>query len=76
MVKIVACDIQIQDSELYFLWYLSMFHYFNENSVVAPLTTFDVEKKKINKSLSLRPFVNQQYKGLLYNMKAKCTDRY
>lgn len=44
--------------------------------LVAPLTTFDVEKKKkINKSLSLRPFVNQQYKGLLYNIKAKCADR-
>lgn len=28
--------------------------------LVAPLTTFDVEK---------------QYKGLLYNMKAKCADR-
>lgn len=44
--------------------------------LVAPLTTFDVEKKnKINKSLSLRPLVNQQYKGLLYNIKAKCADR-
>lgn len=42
--------------------------------LAAPLTTFDVEKK-INKSLSLRPFVNQQYKGLLYNIKAKCADR-
>ena len=59
--------------------YLSMFHYFTilmKIVLVAPLTTFDVEKKKkINKSLSLRPFVNQQYKGLLYNVKAKCADR-
>lgn len=64
VVKIVACDIQIQDSELYFLWYLisQCFTILMKKVLVAPLTTFDVEKK-IHKSLSLRPFVNQQYKG-------------
>ena len=51
VVKIVACDIQIQDSELYFLWYLisQRFTILMKIVLVAPLTTFDVEKKNNKK---------------------------